>query len=198
MALGDQEQEAEVRSFLIALGVLPIAALTPAMLLLTAGATRSAEAGAALIIAVPVYLTMLAIAVFIATFEPGPESLLLKRAQNRKTRAVDRAETLRGLASVNQPCRSCGRHTLVCVVIPVALVGTLEWDPRRHHDPCPSTSSCKWLRGGRILGLTGSPRKPDATPLEGLLVSSSRATHGSGTVVLLSFWLPRASEFSPS
>lgn len=201
MALGDQEQEAEVRSFLLALGVLPIAALTPAMLLLTAGATRSAEAGAALIIAVPVYLTMLAIAVFIATFEPGPESLLLKRAQNRKTRAADRAETLRGLARVNPALAvvACGAaHTLVCVVIPVALVGIFEWDSLQASRPVPVyvpvvSGFVVGAFSALILVLASASRKPDATPLEG--VSSWVFVVQSYSmdlvmVVLLSFWLP--------
>ncbi|WME23232.1 hypothetical protein [Brachybacterium sp. GU-2] len=203
MALGDQEQEADVRSFLLALGVLPITALTPAMFLLTVGATRSAEAGTALVIAVPVYLTMLAIAVFIATFEPGPESLLLKRAQKRKTRADNRVDTLDGLPRVNPALAlvACGvAHLLVCVVIPFVIARNFEWDPLPTVRPVPVFIP---IAGALVVGafsafiliLASASQKPDPTPLDVMSSWVFVALSYSMDLVmtmLLSVWLPAA------
>lgn len=113
MALRDQEQEAGVRTFLLLLGTLPVSALTPAILLLTAGATRSVDARAALFVAVPVYFTMLAISVFIATFEPGPETLLLERARRRARRARMNTVLL-------------ARHPQNPVAVPVFLLAAIQ------------------------------------------------------------------------
>lgn len=201
MALGDQEQEANVRTFLLALGILPIAALTPAMLLLTVGAIQYAQARAALIIAVPVYLTMQAIAVFMATFEPGPETLLLKRAQLRRTRAAGRDEALKKLPK-GKPAFAIvvggAMQVLVCVLIPIVVLQFLESNSWLTTRPAPvfiPIASCLVVGAFStfILVLASASRKPDPPLLD---VMSSwvfvALSYSMDLVmaVLLSSWLP--------
>lgn len=201
MALGDQEQEANVRSFLLTLGILPIAALTPAMLLLTVGAIQYTQARAALFVAVPVYLTMQAIAVFIATFEPGPETLLLRLAQLRKARAGGRAEMLKKLPKRNPAFATAVGETtqvLVCVLIPIVVLQSFESNPWLTARPAPvfiPIASCLVVGAfsAFILVLASASRKPDPPLLD---VMSSwvfvALSYSMDLVmaVLLSSWLP--------
>ncbi|MCT1384411.1 hypothetical protein M4D54_01990 [Brachybacterium sp. p3-SID1565] len=174
MALGDQEQEAGVRDALLLLGVLPSAALSPAMLLLVLGAIGSAEAGAALFVAVPVYLTMLAIAVFIATFQPGPDYLLLRRAQRRNEHAQDQAEALTGLPTLH-PVVTAGvggaAQTVVCVVLPIVVVRIVSRDHPPSFDPLPTlvlagSVVVAGAMSAAMLVFASASRKPDPNRIE--------------------------------
>lgn len=196
MALGDQEQEAGAREFLLLLGVLPVAALAPAMLLLFPGATRTVDAGAALFVAVPVYLTMLAISVFIATFQPGPDILLLARAKRRHARAKDQVEELRGLLSLHPVVANAvggAAGAVAYVVLPYALARSVGWGtPPAGTTVMLSAAGCAVAAfSAWILVLASASGKADPTWMEKVsawVFSGLSLSMDLVMAVILAFW----------
>lgn len=96
VAAPDRREEANLRSTLAVVSILPVVGLSPAITVAVVAAFRVGELRGALFVIVPALLVTVFLSVFIGTFEPADELTRLRFAEDRAARAQQQLDALEG------------------------------------------------------------------------------------------------------